>query len=147
MDGTFGYRTECDWPTPWSGQKLELCGCVLKVLQKSRKCTRCFLLRGIGSPKSDIFFFFFLKYKFICEILLFLLSSSLLKLKKWDAGQSVELIRFQERLRACARDRENPYRRQRSGPFILNTSFSEEPSSLVYWSRIRAFFFNLIDRK
>lgn len=55
-----------------------------------------FSVKRHWKPQERHLFFFFLKRKFICEILLFVFSSSLLKLKKWDAGQSVELIRLQE---------------------------------------------------
>lgn len=89
------YKTERCQPAPWLGQKLELRGCVLKVSEKFRKPGRCFLLRGIGSPKSYIFFFFLLKFKFICETMFFPLSRSLLKLPNRNAGQSVEALRLQ----------------------------------------------------
>lgn len=97
------YKSERGQPAPRLGQKLEMRGCVLKVSEKFRKCSRCFLLRGVGSPKSYIFFFFFLlKCKFICETMFFPLSCSLLKLPNRNAGQSVEPLRLQ-RASPCAR--------------------------------------------
>lgn len=45
-------------PTRWSGKSWKCVGAFLKVLEKFRKPSRCFLLRGAGSPESYSCFFF-----------------------------------------------------------------------------------------
>lgn len=102
VDGTVRYRTERRRPAPMVGKEAGDAWACSRGLRKRRKCASWFLLGGVGSPRSDIFFFFF-KCKFICETVFFLLQSSLLKLPEWNAGQSGEPLRLQGATqRVCA---------------------------------------------